>query len=144
MAQPVSHGSDADRLDTIAASVDRLSDRTSDLATTGAHLIAVLGDAWAGADQLDLARSWTMVARQVQDTAQMLRTMSDELRRQAEGQRSGSEGAGGATGRPGHAGDGPPGRGVPAGGAPTTGTAANLMGRGDDDSDTGSPRPVDD
>lgn len=144
MGQAVSHGSDADRLDTIAASVGRLSDRTSDLVTTGAHLIAVLGDAWAGADQLDLARSWTMVARQVQDTAQMLRTMSDELRRQAEGQRSGSDSTGGATGSPGRTGDGAPGRGVPGDGEPPTGAATHLMGRGDDDSDTSSPQPVDD
>lgn len=91
----VTHGADAERLRGVAAELTGTAHRTRDIATTGGGLLAVLSEAWQGADVEDFARAWGAASASVERAADHLQQAATELRRQADDQSGASEIGGG-------------------------------------------------
>lgn len=89
---PVSEGSDTARLHEIASQVGGLAETTTELGTTGAQLVTVLAEAWAGDDMEGFVHDWSGARHRLDAVAVMLHRLGAELTRQADEQSGASEG----------------------------------------------------
>ncbi|EKA59908.1 hypothetical protein B277_15659 [Janibacter hoylei PVAS-1] len=96
----VREGMDSSRVREVASGLDTQVHRLGEILVRGNASAAVLGDNWGGEDGQELLRQWRDDAgKQVGAASEMLRSISSELRRQADDQDrgSGGQGSGGGT-----------------------------------------------
>lgn len=106
MTGSVSHGADVSRLREIGGNLVASAQSCDDLATSGRSMVQVLAEHWSGEDLERFAQSdWPQADSCLVRAGELLRTMGEQARTQADDQVSGSEGRGGGAG--GGAGGGP-------------------------------------
>lgn len=96
----VTHGADTERLRSIATQLGTSAQRARDVGAMGSGSIAVLLEAWQGADVGHFAGAWDAAGRSLEQAADHLQHAAEELRRQSDEQtgasRAGSGSAAGA------------------------------------------------
>lgn len=103
MSQPLTDGNDPERLRSISDALQREGGALGDVGRTGAMMLALLEESWAGPDLGAYTSSWHLASQQMDSAAERLISSAKVAREQAEQQETAS-GAGGGHGR-GGAGD---------------------------------------
>lgn len=99
---PVSEGADTTRLGQIAGQLRQSAHATRTVGLTGSQLVTVLAESWTGPDMEHFHAQWTSMRPRIDEAADLLSRLEQELQRQADQQDEASTGSGrpggGATG----------------------------------------------
>lgn len=94
----LTHGNDPDALDAIGDVLLAQAERATSALDAGSVGLATLVDSWSGPDLDVFDSSWRVAERQIDAAAQLLRSVGERARDQAQQQRDASGGEGGGSG----------------------------------------------
>ncbi|MGO1165156.1 MAG: hypothetical protein ACTMHL_00925 [Janibacter sp.] len=95
MSQSLTHGNDPDRLRSISDALQREGSGLGDVGRTGATMLTVLEESWAGPDLEGYTRSWELAAQHTDTASERLVAFAKVAREQADEQERASGGGGG-------------------------------------------------
>lgn len=109
----LSHGADAQRLRSIGQELSGSAQSMDDVSTSGRSMVEILVASWSGPDLEHFASSgWPQAEQSIHHAGESLRTMSEQLQKEADQQDDTSQGSGGGAGAGGSGGSsGSPGEG---------------------------------